>query len=381
MAKGVYIGVGNVAKKVKKMYIGVDGKARKVKKAYIGVDGVARLFYEKKYTLDLSHTSTNYLHKSKTSRYEGTAEFNGYAVLAGGSKSSGSDSAIDLFNASLTRTTPTTTVNANDSVRCAVVGSKLVAITPSSSSNVNVFDTSFTRTLNTIAIESSYEVLSRLIQLNNNEFYLLGQWATSNKRIQSVNSSLTVTNTSTGSILSSAFRNFVSKTKDYVMVANLSTGKLHYFNASRTFESSPLSTWSLNDHNVEGGPTKKDGSYALFGGGYYGEYGDSNRAYAVSNSLTVTRLDDLAGSRYSLSKMSLGEYCIFGYGYQYYYPNDGGYIDVYDGSFTHTVPKHVTGTYPYGMPDVYVGDYGLWSWNNDSSGNSRSISVPYVALI
>lgn len=45
MAKGAYIGVSNVAKKVKKMYIGVGGVARKVKKAYIGVNGVARLFW------------------------------------------------------------------------------------------------------------------------------------------------------------------------------------------------------------------------------------------------------------------------------------------------------------------------------------------------
>ena len=45
MAKGSYIGVNSVARKVKKCYIGVDGVARKVKKAYIGVNGVARLFY------------------------------------------------------------------------------------------------------------------------------------------------------------------------------------------------------------------------------------------------------------------------------------------------------------------------------------------------
>lgn len=41
-----YIGVNNVAKKVKGYYIGVNGKARKVKKMYAGVNGVARLCYE-----------------------------------------------------------------------------------------------------------------------------------------------------------------------------------------------------------------------------------------------------------------------------------------------------------------------------------------------
>jgi len=46
MAKGVFIGVSNKARKVKKAYIGVDGKARKIKKMYIGdANGKARLFW------------------------------------------------------------------------------------------------------------------------------------------------------------------------------------------------------------------------------------------------------------------------------------------------------------------------------------------------
>ena len=46
MAKAVYIGVDNRARKVSKGYIGVDGIAREIKKGYIGVNGVAQLFYE-----------------------------------------------------------------------------------------------------------------------------------------------------------------------------------------------------------------------------------------------------------------------------------------------------------------------------------------------
>ena len=45
MSKATYIGVNDVARKVKKIYIGLDNVARKVKKGYIGVNGVARLFY------------------------------------------------------------------------------------------------------------------------------------------------------------------------------------------------------------------------------------------------------------------------------------------------------------------------------------------------
>lgn len=40
-----YVGVGDKARKVKKIYVGVNGVARKVKKAYVGVNGVAKLVY------------------------------------------------------------------------------------------------------------------------------------------------------------------------------------------------------------------------------------------------------------------------------------------------------------------------------------------------
>ena len=45
MAKGVYFGVGEKARKVKKLYFGVGDKSRKVKKMYFGVDGKARICY------------------------------------------------------------------------------------------------------------------------------------------------------------------------------------------------------------------------------------------------------------------------------------------------------------------------------------------------
>lgn len=46
MAKAVYIGINNLAQKVKAIYIGINGTARKVVKGYIGVNGAARLFWD-----------------------------------------------------------------------------------------------------------------------------------------------------------------------------------------------------------------------------------------------------------------------------------------------------------------------------------------------
>ena len=46
MAKGIYDGVGSVARKVTQPYKGVNAVARKVTSGYFGVSGVARQFYE-----------------------------------------------------------------------------------------------------------------------------------------------------------------------------------------------------------------------------------------------------------------------------------------------------------------------------------------------
>ena len=52
MAKGGYIGVSGVARKIKKGYVGVDNISRKIKKAYMGVGGVAKLIWSGTYNND-----------------------------------------------------------------------------------------------------------------------------------------------------------------------------------------------------------------------------------------------------------------------------------------------------------------------------------------
>lgn len=58
MAKKIYVGSNNIARKVKKLYVGVNGVARKVKKVYIGVNGVAQLVYASALEYTYDGTST-----------------------------------------------------------------------------------------------------------------------------------------------------------------------------------------------------------------------------------------------------------------------------------------------------------------------------------
>lgn len=43
MAKQVYVGVDEKARRIKKIYVGANGVAREVKAVYVGVDNKARL--------------------------------------------------------------------------------------------------------------------------------------------------------------------------------------------------------------------------------------------------------------------------------------------------------------------------------------------------
>lgn len=100
MAKAVYYGISDVARKVKKMYYGVNGVARKVKKGYIGVNGVARLFFSGEGKLSYAGMVASMTGAS--GQYLAATTVGGYAIFAGGN--SGKKSGADAFNASLTHT-------------------------------------------------------------------------------------------------------------------------------------------------------------------------------------------------------------------------------------------------------------------------------------
>lgn len=102
MAKKVYIGVNNVARKVKKIYIGVGGVARKVKKGYIGVNGVARPFWtggEVEYYGKATALSAS------TENLAGVSVGN-YALFGGGQTSSGDVNVVTSYSNLLVKGIP-----------------------------------------------------------------------------------------------------------------------------------------------------------------------------------------------------------------------------------------------------------------------------------
>lgn len=103
MAKGLYIGISSLARKIKKWYIGVNGVARKVKKAYIGVNGVARLFWSSGYSsLTYDGQATNLISKRSGIKAFGNSE---YCIFSGGSSSNSPYTTGDTFTKNLVKGT------------------------------------------------------------------------------------------------------------------------------------------------------------------------------------------------------------------------------------------------------------------------------------
>ena len=137
MAKKAYVGVSNVARKVKKIYIGVNDVARKVKRGYIGVNGVARLFFVKDFRL-VYHQ--DYLSAGIYSTL--TSAFNGKYGLIGGSDTGSYASSITAFDENLTKSNPTSLSNSpRDSAQIGQYG----LFTSQAGTTINYYNRSLTK--------------------------------------------------------------------------------------------------------------------------------------------------------------------------------------------------------------------------------------------
>lgn len=123
MAKGAYLGINNIARKIKKGYIGVNGVAKKIKKAYIGVAGIARLCWsggELKYkgqgVISLAETRSN---------LTGAATKN-HAFFFGGTylwnNLNGAQNTVEAFDKNLTRYNAANMVLKETDLPCGAIG-------------------------------------------------------------------------------------------------------------------------------------------------------------------------------------------------------------------------------------------------------------------
>lgn len=145
MARGAYVGINNVARKVRKMYVGVGGVARKVKKGYIGIGGVARLFYRS--FIEARKISSSLTTWSDYIQGGCGASVGNYALFAGYTNTTYNFQAtVVAFSNTLTRSTPASLSSARGGLTATNTSSHAIFAGGDSTPIVDAFNSSFTRT-------------------------------------------------------------------------------------------------------------------------------------------------------------------------------------------------------------------------------------------
>ena len=348
MGKKTYIGIDSKARRVKKVYIGIDGKARKVKKIYIGdANGKARCVFSGGFGYAGTATALS------DARYKmGGATIGNYAVFAGGSTASiTSVTTVDVYDASLTRTTPVTLSHSRSETQCnsAVVGNYLVY--GSTDGNYNGYAEYFTTSLSRGVITASVYAQRGAGSVGNYALFAGGSTKSGGitSIVNSCNASLTWGSTNGLGTIARSMSQGVS-IGDYVIFAggyaknSGAVASVDAFNssltrktpteltsASYTLSGTAVGNYALfaNDSTVcvydtsltkrpdltiysalyRGGATTI-GDYAIFAGGYANSAGVST-VYTINNSLTVEQTTSLNKARLYIAGASIGSYALF----------------------------------------------------------------------
>lgn len=354
MAKGIYIGVSDKARRVKTAYVGVNNVARRIKKAYIGIGGIARPVYSYEdisyygllatplinkrgglagasnnsyaifaggvdyynyyntcdvYSSTLTR-STNSLIDSM--QFIGSTTFNNHAVFAGGHASYG-DQAIGYgFNTSLTK--QTFGMNARSRLGAASTGSYLVLAGGESSgyvSNTYVegIGTNWVKHIGSFSIQEGKTFVDGT---NVGEYAIFGgglnSSGASTKTVDAFNNSLTYYKCTD-----------LSYTRSYPVVFNVGyyaiiTGGGYAYAEVYNNSLTKLSTITLSEALMNA-KACSFGNIAVFGGGMDGSGNYPSSSYIIDNTLTCQPVSGFTTPRSFFASATIGDYALFGGGY------------------------------------------------------------------
>lgn len=339
MAKKTYVGIDNLARKVRKMYVGVDNTARKIRKAYIGVNNVAQCIFATG-VLEYRGTAT----PLSIGRHSGAgATLAGkYALFAGGR--AGDTYADAGWTGSATET-----------------------------DLVEAYDRSLTR-IN--VSEGLKNKCMRLAGTGVGDYVLFGGGFIDggNARESTVYSTVTVYDKSltridfSGSIVDGSHLTAVTLGGHAIFAGGRCINIKQNDDGTYTYYyDTPYIGYSIFDSSltripnggIDGGwwgsgarwsmASATVGNYALFGGGRTGT-GDSDMSYeveAIDTSITLHRtVGDLSRKRTDLAAAKVGDYALFAGGYTYNNSSFGigtnsscDTVDAYNSSLTRSAPE------------------------------------------
>ena len=368
MAKGAYVGVGGVARKIKKMYVGVDGVARKVKKGYIGIGGVARLFFWQK---ELAYHGDLATSMRASRLYPAAASIEGYGFFAGGIYKSGSSlyvgKTVDAYDKSLIRHSASDLSSAVCRHSGASVGDYAIfaggcqstssSVSSSGILTVRAYSSSLTSTSATNL--SAVHVQGASASTGTYAIFAGGYYRNT---VQAYNSSLT--RSTLTSLPVSVYYNSGTSVGDYAIVAGgRQSGTPNLYDVVRYDSSGTQGTETTLGTSLHGLAAATIDEYALFAGGTINggsqEYGS---VVVIDTSLTIRATVSLGEARTEMVSVSLPGYAVFAGGYC-----NGSYssdqypcstIDIFDDKFTRIGDDTNSFSF-YGGAGVSVGDYGI----------------------
>lgn len=298
MAKKAYVGVDDVARRVRKIYYGADGVAHRVRKGYIGIGGVARPWWtggELSYfgTIDPLATRTHYLAAASNGKY---------AIFCGGYGSrrdgGGGDYGFKAtaYDRSLTRTIAADMQGLyREHLAATSVGVYAVFGGGGGTAYVDAYNQALTR-FTTLLFENKIHHAAATV----GDYALFGGGHTDGGGVTDV---------------------------------------VNYFNKSLSRGiAAPL---SVARSDLAATPV---GNYALFGGGSVSDAGNSilrATVDAYDRSLTRSSPAELSVERCELSATTIGNHALFGGGYGENTFGSGNYsdfVDSYDKSLTRSNP-------------------------------------------
>lgn len=343
--------------------------ARNIKKAYIGIGSVARPFWgggELAYYGAITPLSVVRMFAAAT-------ENSNYALFGGGAASTMggvSNSSVDAYNSSLTRSNPSELSSARAYLAASTIGKYSlfgggigVEANASAKNTLDVYDTSLTKQSSKALSVARYNVEA----ITNGGYALFAGGTmdgntTDYATVDAFNSSLT---RSKANDLSDA-RSFAKPAVvgDYAIFAGGQNGQSPYYSSVVDAYSSSLTkvaSVSALSSVMSDMATATIGGYALFAGGYNGTYRSSVTVYDAS--LTRTNPVTLSTARNRMGGVALGGYAIFGGG------QNSNVVDVFDEKLTRTLGTPLSAARNL-ICTAIIGNYALFGGGNTSAGGT-----------
>ena len=369
MSKKAYIGIDNVARKIKKGYIGINGISRKIKKAYIGIGGVARPFWsggELVYYGSADDLSLK--------RYNLTATHVGkYALFMAGTITAGSNisDSIEVYDYNLIKSIiynyNTTASNFASSTHVGTYAilnvSNIVAFTESLSAivptqpNISKYGASCTHV-------GDYAIIAGG---STNSGYM-GNAIESNI-VDAYDKSLTRSTVVIGMIYG-RWNAKATHVGDYAIIAGGDGANSSGYNFVDAYDSSLTkieSLDSLSERKEKLAATYVE-NHALFGGGIGNNNGSRNISDVVNgydSSLTRSIQEPLSIARYELAATHVGDFALFAGGFNAS-SDPTNIVDVYDSSLTRTTSSPLLRRVSK-LAATHVGDYALFGGGDNST--------------